>query len=264
MAMRVCGGKGGWTTVTAALSTLLLVRHTTVSSHHQSVARPFVVPPSASSATGTRTRVARVRAEYPNQLDYSGFDNKLTSITHDQLLRIPSRWSAAGSMHPRLRWSMDQRIRVCGSLGSVALNSDRETPNRAKRLVGAWLAARRSCKQDPGEVIDCQRLSGWFIPHLSGWTQVSLARAAWVQIPQVSLVISQPQGVPMAQVRNGFQDPSLHSKVQSVQKMAKLYLSTRELATSPITPCSEAPSSPLPSFSLSGFLFADHHTGLPP
>ena len=27
----------------------------------------------ASSATGTRTRVARVRAEYPSQLDYSGF-----------------------------------------------------------------------------------------------------------------------------------------------------------------------------------------------
>ena len=26
-----------------------------------------------NSATGTRTRVARVRAEYPNQLDYSGF-----------------------------------------------------------------------------------------------------------------------------------------------------------------------------------------------
>ena len=28
-----------------------------------------------SSATGTRTRVARVRAEYPNQLDYSGIYN---------------------------------------------------------------------------------------------------------------------------------------------------------------------------------------------
>ena len=27
----------------------------------------------SNSATGTRTRVARVRAEYPNQLDYSGF-----------------------------------------------------------------------------------------------------------------------------------------------------------------------------------------------
>ena len=26
-----------------------------------------------NSATGTQTRVARVRAEYPNQLDYSGF-----------------------------------------------------------------------------------------------------------------------------------------------------------------------------------------------
>ena len=30
-----------------------------------------------NSATGTRTRVARVRAEYPNQLDYSGFWWKL-------------------------------------------------------------------------------------------------------------------------------------------------------------------------------------------
>ena len=30
--------------------------------------------PQQNSATGTRTRVARVRAEYPNQLDYSGAD----------------------------------------------------------------------------------------------------------------------------------------------------------------------------------------------
>ena len=28
--------------------------------------------PIKVSATGTRTQVARVRAEYPNQLDYSG------------------------------------------------------------------------------------------------------------------------------------------------------------------------------------------------
>ena len=36
---------------------------------------PRVLPragESKSSATGTQTRVARVRAEYPNQLDYSG------------------------------------------------------------------------------------------------------------------------------------------------------------------------------------------------
>ena len=33
------------------------------------------------SATGTRTRVARVRAEYPNQLDYSGVVNKIGNNT---------------------------------------------------------------------------------------------------------------------------------------------------------------------------------------
>ena len=32
----------------------------------------MVCLPSKNSATRTRTRVARVRAEYPNQLDYSG------------------------------------------------------------------------------------------------------------------------------------------------------------------------------------------------
>ena len=30
-----------------------------------------------NSATGTRTRVARVRADYPNQLDYSGSDGAM-------------------------------------------------------------------------------------------------------------------------------------------------------------------------------------------
>ena len=35
--------------------------------------RGVVCPREMHSATGTRTRVARVRAEYPNQLDYSGF-----------------------------------------------------------------------------------------------------------------------------------------------------------------------------------------------
>ena len=35
------------------------------------------LPGAENSATGTRTRVARVRAEYPNQLDYSGFDSEV-------------------------------------------------------------------------------------------------------------------------------------------------------------------------------------------
>ena len=39
-----------------------------------SVSLPFSVQ---NSATGTRTRVARVRAEYPNQLDYGGSDQTL-------------------------------------------------------------------------------------------------------------------------------------------------------------------------------------------
>ena len=41
------------------------------SSHHIAVIEPSSLWHS-NSATGTRTRVARVRAEYPSQLDYSG------------------------------------------------------------------------------------------------------------------------------------------------------------------------------------------------
>ena len=37
------------------------------------------------SATGTRTRVARVRAEYPNQLDYSGFECELEVLLNKVL-----------------------------------------------------------------------------------------------------------------------------------------------------------------------------------
>jgi hypothetical protein len=41
-----------------------------------------------SSATGTRTRVARVRAEYPNQLDYSG--RYIDTLKEAHELPIPS------------------------------------------------------------------------------------------------------------------------------------------------------------------------------
>jgi hypothetical protein len=40
-----------------------------------------------SSATGTRTRVARVRAEHPNQLDYSG---RYIDTLKEAQLPIPS------------------------------------------------------------------------------------------------------------------------------------------------------------------------------
>ena len=44
-------------------------------SAHWRPAVPLLAPLGANSATGTRTRVARVRAEYPNQLDYGGVDD---------------------------------------------------------------------------------------------------------------------------------------------------------------------------------------------
>ena len=37
---------------------------------------------ASNSATGTRTRVARVRAEYPSQLDYSGSERKVFDATN--------------------------------------------------------------------------------------------------------------------------------------------------------------------------------------
>ena len=46
---------------------------------------PGMCKGSKASATGTWTRVARVRAEYPNQLDYSGID----AWTHLEPLRAP-------------------------------------------------------------------------------------------------------------------------------------------------------------------------------
>ena len=50
------------------------------------------------SATGTRTRVARVRAEYPNQLDYSGLvDVNLSSHGRDQK-RVKVRLHCSGSL----------------------------------------------------------------------------------------------------------------------------------------------------------------------
>ena len=39
---------------------------------YRSLQAAAALHPSKNSATGTRARVARVRAEYPNQLDYSG------------------------------------------------------------------------------------------------------------------------------------------------------------------------------------------------
>ena len=52
------------------------------------------------SATGTRTRVARVRAEYPNQLDYSGVVNRVKN--HTMKIRLVMCMGA--------RWKMPMEI----------------------------------------------------------------------------------------------------------------------------------------------------------
>ena len=58
-------------------------------------------PLQQNSATGTRTRVARVRAEYPNQLDYSGSDASIhqvptTSVSLGQVFLSPAVQLDAG------------------------------------------------------------------------------------------------------------------------------------------------------------------------
>ena len=44
--------------------------------------RVWAKGPLGNSATGTRTRVARVRAEYPSQLDYSGSCTRVSMLIH--------------------------------------------------------------------------------------------------------------------------------------------------------------------------------------
>ena len=63
-------------------------------------------PPKRNSATGTRTRVARVRAEYPNQLDYGGHGDKENVFYFDLrcLVRKPGAWEFRSL-----------RLGVCGS-----------------------------------------------------------------------------------------------------------------------------------------------------
>ena len=62
-----------------------LANHPCPATRHLSVAWYFAGG-RKSSATGTRARVAWVRAEYPDQLDYSGLWHDLTGKGNSQLL----------------------------------------------------------------------------------------------------------------------------------------------------------------------------------
>ena len=60
---------------------------------------------ASNSATGTRTRVARVRAEYPDQLDYSGAVIQFPTVPIMQTKHVShtaDRWSPYGTAHTHI------------------------------------------------------------------------------------------------------------------------------------------------------------------
>ena len=77
-----------------------------------------------NSATGTRTRVARVRAKYPNQLDYSGVGVRARA-EHDQ--NFSGRWLFVR----QLRAKLAMLGRQCGA----------PTPAAAHCMLGSENAA---------------------------------------------------------------------------------------------------------------------------
>ena len=64
------------------------------------------------SATGTRTRIARVRAEYPNQLDYSGF-----CLSHRQSIKRGRMWNTQAFQAQHLCRRQEQQPCCGGRLG---------------------------------------------------------------------------------------------------------------------------------------------------
>ena len=85
-----------------------------------------------NSATGTRTRVARVRAEYPNQLDYSGFENIATRKHHGRQQRasiapVTTRKHHFGQQH--------ESITLVSNTQASRLSTTRKHHARQQRLV---------------------------------------------------------------------------------------------------------------------------------
>ena len=70
-----------------------------------------------NSATGTRTRVARVRAEYPNQLDYSGVVSCCASVLSGKLptneITRTAVATAKPSTHRRARHLPPRQTKDC-------------------------------------------------------------------------------------------------------------------------------------------------------
>ena len=111
-----------------------------------------------NSATGTRTRVARVRAEYPNQLDYSGIciyhiplrpsrDGLLDRQTDRQTdCAWPNSWQAP-SLGARFFYKMEDCQRGRGSLAKWRIARGVETMHQPHHLVQPLQLFNRKLKE---------------------------------------------------------------------------------------------------------------------
>ena len=78
-----------------------------------------------NSATGTRTRVAQVRAEYPNQLDYGGHGGLAKSLLDSgsqpcvQIKGVvPSGTKGVMELNLQTPWKTHTECRAHGNLGA--------------------------------------------------------------------------------------------------------------------------------------------------
>ena len=104
-----------------------------------------------NSATGTRTRVARVRAEYPNQLDYSGsvcmFGGFLqhASSEHRPKMQWLQCWRAGHADENQSAQALSrERPTVCVFAYAVEQISERKTPTVGLEPTTTRLRALRS------------------------------------------------------------------------------------------------------------------------
>ena len=94
-----------------------------------------------NSATGTRTRVARVRAEYPNQLDYSGFDSEVSRAggVDDSAGRSRQNGRASARAASKMAYLISLEIRNWNS-----------RKNACKIATGTWCSGITSASHAEG------------------------------------------------------------------------------------------------------------------
>jgi hypothetical protein len=103
----------------------------------------LLVPELEYSATGTRTWVARVRAEYPNQLDYSGSDTFLNLQPNAQGCSLSGRIDTT-SLRPYRTLTHSRLEAESGSATGLVSHQHKETkletasPMLWKCLGTAW------------------------------------------------------------------------------------------------------------------------------